>query len=84
MKMELRGKKIATALLKAIVDSTAKDEAIAPTISGFEDNTLRAVQSCITAKNECEELQIRCAGKTVNDKLSLLNGLLNVGMKRED
>lgn len=65
------------------VDSEVTGEALAIIISALRNYPLGAVDSCTNAENAYGILQVMYAGKTVTNKIRVLNGSLNMRMERE-
>lgn len=71
-------------LTKENVTSDVNDEALSMIIYALGDSLLRAVHNCSTAKEAWHKLHDRSAGKTLVNKLCVLNGLLNIKLRKDD
>lgn len=69
MKAALREKKVFAALTDSDVGSDVTDETFSLIISVLEDNPLRALKSCTTAKDAWENLQLRYVVQTLDKRV---------------
>lgn len=82
VKEALRGKELIIAWAKKSVESNVNEQAIAFVIMRLGNNPLRSIQECETAMEVWEKLQVKYAGKTIINKISILNSLLNTKFQR--
>lgn len=71
------GKDLATALAEDLVDNRVGEKDLSMIISALGDNHARENQECPTAKEAWNKLQHRYAGKSMMNKLALLDNVLN-------
>lgn len=82
IKAALRSRELASALIDEAVETKVNEKAMTIIITALGDNPLRAVQECLTAKAVWNKLQGRYAGQSMVNKLSVLNTLLNMILKK--
>lgn len=83
VKAALRAKNLIEALTKNTVEGKVSKKALFKIIFALGDNPLRSIQEYETANEAWNKLQQRYAGKTVINKLRLLNNMLNKTFKQE-
>lgn len=77
MKAALSGKDLIEAIDEKIIENSVPMKALSIVISGLRDNPLRTIYDCETAPSAWTKRHDRYPGKSIVDKLSVLDNLLN-------
>lgn len=83
MKTALIGRELISAITNKNVEAYTNEKSLSVIVPALGDKPLRAVQDCETAREIWGRLQEQNAGKTLLNKLEILNNLLNMNYNAE-